>query len=550
MNSRGFTRREWLAMLGAAGAAACAPATAPSAVSSGAPSTSAAPKRGGILRIGKRGEAPQAGGLDIYQQTLSSARDMGAPAYETLLNFDATKTELSYANFVPQLAKSWTVSPDGKTYTFEIFPGVKWHDGTPLTADDVKFSFDRIRTPPAGTTSARKSLFSAIGDVSVKGDTTVVIGLSTISQNMLATIADVFTAIVPRHVVQKEGSLKNVVVGSGPFKLKTFRPGQGGDFERNTDYHFSGLPYLDGITLTWIPEFSTLLDAFYTGRIDITDTGVPLSEDEADIIRRDKPQTILVPLQTLKYRYVAMSTKFKPFDDVRVRQAINEAIDRKELMDQQGDKGVLCKGYFPPAMPEYLLSDSELAALPGFGTNMDARRAHAKALLAEAGYPNGFEMTVVGRPDLPFSRDMAQIVPQHLAKVGIKATTKLMDSATYSPLEANSDIPFRVKNDSLRGIDPDDVMVLNFLTKAGRNSEAYTDSKVDVLLKEQSITLDAAKRQNLVKEVQKAVLTSSHRIPLWWPNSYVAISPQVKGFVPQSLEDTATLRYEKVWLDK
>jgi peptide/nickel transport system substrate-binding protein len=245
-----------------------------------------------------------------------------------------------------------------------------------------------------------------------------------------------------------------------------------------------------------------------------------------------------------------MSTKFKPFDDIRVRQAINEAIDRKELMDQQGDKGVLTKGYFPPILPEYHLSDSELAKLPGFGPDMEKRRANARALLASAGFGGGLEMTLVGRPDLSFSAQIAEVVPQHLAKVGIKAQVKLMDNATYGPLESKSDLPFRTKNDSLRGLDPDDILTLNFQTGAGRNTEAYSDPQVDALLKQQTTTLDPGKRRELVLEIQRLVLTSSHRIPLWWPNAYVAVADHLKGFVPQALEDTAQLRLEQVWLDK
>jgi len=123
---------------------------------------------------------------------------------------------------------------------------------------------------------------------------------------------------------------------------------------------------------------------------------------------------------------------------------------------------------------------------------MEARRANARKLLASAGFADGLEIELVGRPDLSFSRQIVEVVPQHLAKVGIKCNVKLLDNATYGPLETAGDLPFRCKNDSLRGTDPDDVLILNFKTGSGRNVEAYSDPKVDALLDEQSVTLDQA----------------------------------------------------------
>jgi peptide/nickel transport system substrate-binding protein len=539
-----ITRRQALATLaaGAAGVAvaACAPKLVPG-------STSTTVKRGGTLKIGQNGVAPPAGGLDIQQQSLSGARDAVAPVYETLLNYDPTKADLTPGNLVPQLAKSWKVSSDGLTYTFDLYDGVKWQDGVPLTADDVVFSLERIINPPDGTVSPRQSIFSAVKAVAGSGNT-VTITLSQVAQGMLGDLADVFTAIVPKHTVQQYGSLNNVAIGSGPFKLKSFEPNTSIELVKNPTYHFKEFPYLDGLTSFWIPDFTTLTDSFFSGQIDMTGTGTPLTAGQADIMRRERPQTKFYALHQLQYRYLAMSLKFKPFNDIRVRQAINEAIDRQALMDAQSDKGALCKGYLPLSEPQYQLPQNILSTLPGFGSDMNARRENARNLLAAAGFASGLNITLTCRPDLGYSESIAQAVPEQLAQVGITCKIQLMSQAQYSPLESASNIPFRAKNDSLRGLDPDDVLKLDFKTGGGRNDEDYSDPAVDALLAQQSITLDPTMRTSLVNQIQALVLTSSHRIPLWWPDGFVAVSPNVRGIVPQDLEDTAQLRYERVWL--
>ncbi len=532
----------------AAAPVATAGQAAPPAVQPTAAASSAQPpKRGGIFVVGGSTAGVLTGQFDPHlSSTASSTTDIVGPAYETLLDFDPSTAEESSATLVPGLAKSWTISDDGKTYTFELFQGVKFHDGMPLTSEDVRFSLERIRT-----IGVRKALLASVDSIETRGDFTVVMKLKAISQSILGTLASLDQAIVPKHVVEQKGDLTQTIVGSGPWKFKSFRPNEIVEYERNPDYHVAGYPLTDGLTFVQINDSSAQTVAFATRKIDMIGPRQPIIKQDADILRGSAPTGNMIPYQDVNYRFIGMSTKFPPFNDVRVRQAIAEAIDKQALLSVHGDgDGQVAKGFYSPTMPHYLLPDAELQTLPGFGLDMEARRAHARSLLASAGFANGLEVTIVGKSTLPFATQIAELVPQHLARVGITARTKIMDAAEYDSLEVKSDIPFRAKTNGSEGPDPDSDLFPNFGTGGNRNFEAFSDPQLDKLLTEQSVTLDQAKRNALVLQIQRLLLTSCQRIPLWWPTAYRPVQSYVKGFVPPVYKGASSLRFTRVWLDK
>src|SRR5262245_23116964 len=198
------------------------------------------PRRGGILLAITGADAPS---LDAHQETTFATLHLVAPLYSGLLQVDP----YSYPNAIGDVASDWKIAPDGLTYTFTVRQGVRFHDGSPLTAADVKATFDKIVFPPEGVRSPRKFHFTAVAGIEAPDPSTVVFKLKFPSASLLTTIASPWNVIYPKKYLDKDGNyFKSNVVGSGPFKFKSYTRGSTFEGERNPDYFVKDRPYLNG----------------------------------------------------------------------------------------------------------------------------------------------------------------------------------------------------------------------------------------------------------------------------------------------------------------
>lgn len=412
---------------------------------------------------------------------------------------DPTGTRL-----VGDLAETWKVVDGGETVEFRLRTGLKWSDGKALTSDDVKFTFDVIRNPPGKYVSARKELWSTIKSIETPDARTVRFILDGPSASFLNNVAWGWTKIMPKHTWQEDGGWRRNKVGSGPFVIQQdWQPSMPTwTYRRNPNYHTPRRPYVDGLEFSAVPDVNSAVAALIGGRFDSLSGGMygaVNEETEAEIIRR-RPNLKAYRTVGFTFAYIAMNTKKEPFGDIRVRQAVSEAIDRKQFA---------CCGPFTGAVSGIMPTGGQwgqpleaLQKLPGYGPNMDSRMASAKKLLAAAGYPNGFSTTIhfwAGHTTAP----QAELAQAMLAKIGIKLTlvpTQDIRAVEAPGQHAMSTISFAVADD------PDVIFGGHFVTKGGRNYAHMSMAELDDLFVKQSRTLDAAQRRELVHRMERLAI--------------------------------------------
>jgi len=279
------------------------------------------PRHGGVLLAVIGADPPS---LDPHQESTFATLQLVAPLYSTLLQTDP----YNYPKIIGDVASEWKISPDALTYTFKIRPGIRFHDGSPLTAVDVKATYDKLLFPPAGTRSVRKNSYSAVASVEAPDPSTVVFKLKFPSASLLLNLASPWNVIYPKKYLDKDPNyfMKNVV-GSGPFKFKSYTPGSSFEGERNPDYFVKDRPYLNGYKFFISTETSVRAAAIRSGRAYIEFRDLPLAEVEA--IKKQLGDKVAVQHTPMTGQWgICINNNIKPFNDERVRKALTLALDR------------------------------------------------------------------------------------------------------------------------------------------------------------------------------------------------------------------------------
>jgi peptide/nickel transport system substrate-binding protein len=384
------------------------------------PSSAQTPKRGGWLKVATDAEAV---GLDPHLSMVMSTFTFTEHVYQCLLRYNH-KMELE-----PCLATTWE-QPDPLTYLFRLRKGVKFHNGREMTADDVKYSYDRILDPK--TASPTASLIKPVKSIEVVDKYTVRIRLKENFPDFLNFAAfERNTAIIPKEEVLKHGSLQKVMVGTGPFKLKEYKHGVSATYVRNEDYWEKGVPYIDGFDLLVVKDEASRLAGIRRGTYDI---GWIKSIDMAKLAMKEPHVTTAKSLASRQGRFWLNHERF-PFNNVKLRQAVSAALDRQAIIDKVlSGEGVLST-IIPPSSAPYALSPEEIAKLPYYKQDYDL----ARKLLREAGYPNGFEFTIKTSPHSPDYVPASEIIVEQLSKVGIKAKIQQMDWGVFQKVRRTKD---------------------------------------------------------------------------------------------------------------
>ena len=380
---------------------------------------------------------------------------------------------------IPDLAKSWDISADGLTYTFHLVTGVKFHDGSPFSADDVKFSLDRARAPDS--TNAQKGLFADIASVDVVDAATVKITLKKPNGNFLFNMAWGDAVILSPKSIATEATNP---VGTGPFKFVNWVKGDHVELAKFDGYW--GTPAkLDKVTFKFIADPSAAFAAVMAGDVDAFPqypSPETLEQFKAD------PRFQVIVGSTEGETILAMNNGKKPFDNIKVREAVAHAINRKEIIDgAMFGYGTPIGTHFAPHNPAYV----DLTAQ----SNYDPEKS--KALLKEAGYPDGFTVSLK-LPPPPYARRGGEIIAAQLAKVGIKAEITNVEWAQW--LEQ----VFKGKDYDLTIVSHTEPMDIDIY---GRDNY-YFNYKSDAFKKimaELSATTDVAKRTDLLKAAQKQI---------------------------------------------
>lgn len=467
-----------------------------------------AQKKGGTLTVGLELDIP---GFDplkvgVYDTSQNIA---AALLLETLVKLDDS------GKAVPGLAVSWSHSDDFKTWTYKLRPGVKFHDGTPFNAAAVKWNFDRQKDPK----NACRCAFYIANYLAVEApdDLTVVYKLKDPAVNMpvLLTRPDQNSTIHSPTAVQSKGDDYNRnPVGTGPFVLKSWTAGDRMVVERNPDYWDKAKPNLDRVVLRPLPDSQSRFASLKSGETDV----VWVDEFEADNIQRAKTDS---SLQVLSYAgsgaaVAAFNTKAEPLDDVRVRQALVMALDRKKMSQ------ALTNGLARPASNPYgdgsWVKCKDDGALPE-----DAKKA--AALIKEYGKPVKFKMLFTATPR---GRANGQVLQQLWKNVGAEMEIEQVDQATIPAraFQRKFDItPWRIVDFP----DPDVQMFANFYSKSPLNLANYTNADLDAALERARVTPEEAKRVEDYCAVSR--LINQNATWFWtFQNTYYAVAKaKVKG---------------------
>lgn len=345
--------------------------------------------------------------------------------FDGLMDYEAGTTTLR-----PDLAESYEISPDGQTFTFKLRKGVKFHNGREMTAEDVKYSIERVVNP--ATQSPGQGFFGSIkgyeeaaagkadglSGITIVDPLTVKFELTRPDATFLHVMAINFSHVVPKEEVEKYGAdFGKHPVGTGAFKLAEWTLGQRVVFEKNPDYWNTGLPYLNKITFEIGQEPIVALLRLQKGEIDVPGDGIPPAKFQ-EVMSDPAQKARVVEGGQLHTGYVTMNVNIPPFDNVKVRQAVNMAINKDRIVQLINNRAVPANQPLPPSMPGY--------AKDYKGYPYDA--AKAKELLAEAGHADGFETDLYVMNTDPNPR-IAQGIQQDLAAIGIKANIQALAQA-------------------------------------------------------------------------------------------------------------------------
>lgn len=449
-------------------------------------------------------------GIDPHKSTSFSSARVTTKIYESLVQTDENM------NVIPSLAKSWE-NPDDSTYVFKLKQGVKFHNGREMTADDVKYSFERILNPDNACIA--KSYFKKVTEINVIDEYTVEFKLSEPYAPFMSYLTSVYASIIPKEVVEENGDLMQVACGTGAFMLDEWIPDNQMTLIKNPEYHVEGQPKLDSVVLSVLPDESSRLAALRTGAVHLTTLGsqnIELVEKNEDVIVKS--------YQSKNYTFLGFNMNIEPFNNVKVRQAMSLAVDREELAKIVYNGEAVVSGPVPPAYGKWAL---DVENNQYFKQDIEK----AKALLKEAGYEDGFEVEITVPSSYAEVVSTAQVLIQQFEKIGITATIKQLEIGQYVDAWKTTDHQVMAGLNG-SGTDPDRAISFFFNTEGSANVWGYSDEVFDELTNEGKVTVDPAKRVELYLKAQERLFEQSPNIFFNAPMKYYFVRSNIEGFNP------------------
>jgi len=517
-----------------------------SAMETAVPSTSAAsqPQYGGTIHtaaIAAVSTLDPALGWDLlswnYEEML----------FDGLVYYREGSTEI-----VPHIAESFGVTPDGK-FTFHLRPGVKFTNGREVTADDFKYSLERVLDPETqspgagffgsivGAQAFRDGEATEVAGIEVLDEYTLRIALEEPDVSFLHILATPFAYVVPEEEVAEYGEdFARNPIGTGPFILDKWEPGQLLRLKKNPEYFLEELPYLDAVEIRENVGEEAMALMFEKEETDIFNIASPALRG---LMTDPRWQSYVVCAPTLRTRAVIMNVEMSPFDDIRVRQAVNYSLRKERIAEIAGPNTMVASGILPPTVSGY---DPTLE-----GYQYDATKA--KELLAEAGYPDGFEIPMWAKSSESWLR-LAEAVQADLADVGINVEIQSATGPVFSEaVKKRGNVALFLDGWLADYPDPSNFLDVNFHSKniaeeKSFNRSFYSNPDVDQLLDQAIRETDTTSRDELYQEAERRIVEDAPWAPLFHTEDCHVYQSNVRGYyIPFS---RPIIPFDRIWLEE
>jgi peptide/nickel transport system substrate-binding protein len=507
-----------------------------------------AQKSGGILKIYHR-DTPPSG--SILEEATNSTLSPYMGVFNNLIMYDQHKATNTLDTIVPDLATEWAWNANKTELTFKLRSGVKWHDGKPFSAKDVKCTFDLLQDKSKQhlRKNPRKSWFWNLDKVTADSEGQVVFHLMHPQPAFIALLASGYSPIYPCHV--PPAKMRTHPIGTGPFKFVELKQNEHIKFVKNKDYWKKGRPYLDGIEWTIIKSRSTRSLAFIAGKFDMTfnaDITVPLLKD----IKTQAPKAICELRATNVSTNLIVNRDKPPFDNPKIRQAMALTIDRKAFNDILGEgTGVVGGALLPPPDGVWGMPPEFLKTVSGYSPDVEANRAQARKIMEGLGYGPDHPLKVkISTRNIPTYRDPAVILIDHLKKVYIDGELETIETSNWHAKVARKDYAVGLNRTGLGVDDPDAQFYENYACGSERNYTGYCNKDLQKLFDKQSAMSDQAERKKLVWEIDKKLQEDGARPIIIHDKEATCWYPYVHGFTMMTNSLYNGWRMEDVSLNK
>lgn len=483
------------------------------------------PKPGGRLNLLLRIDAAN---IDPHVTGETTTYVLADLLYESLLEIVDGETKGG-------LATSWDVSDDGLTYTFELRQGVKFHSGREVTSEDVKYSLLRIVDPATASPRAGAFSFLKTAIIETPSPSTVIIELTEPFAPLLPMMTNSAAAIVDRDVAESVGLNGDVDGGTGPFTIASRVQGQEIILDKFPDYWEEGIPYLDGIDVTFNPDDNARAAAIRSGTVDFLWRAAP---EFIDGLKADPDLKWYGGLGSLSM-HLRLNVAREPFNDPLVRQAMAYALDRQQMVDlaNSGNGTPLNAGFLPPdrwgSLDESIYGAANLEK--------------ARELLTEAGYPNGFSTTLMTLSTSAFAVRTSEVAVQQLAAVGIDVEIELGEATVNRDRSLSGDYDMWNTGFTLT-VDPHQNLSSAFTSGGGANVSSWEDEEYDDLIARARVELDVDERERLYQESERILATRGPVLFTWNNADFDVVRSDVMGYRG---DPTPGFKfYKRLWLDR
>ena len=504
-------------------------------------------KSGGVLRMGIPNRPPH---FDIHQS--GTFFNLGAQAcmFDNLIRRDPFDS----GNIIPDLAHSWEIAEDGKTYTFFLRKDVQFHDGAELTAEDVKATFDRIAKPPSGISIPRSILFKSVSEISARDKYTVEFKLSEPRpiNFMMSAIASGWNVIVRKKTLEDNNfNLRKVVTypGTGPFRSVRRVENEVWVMEKNSNYWNKGLPYLDGIEFYHVLPFSPeMASAILAGRVDYVRATDPVTTRKA----KATPGMSTATYYQSVVHATWVNNKKEPLDDPRVRRAMHLVLDKPVLVEVVKDVSPMMFGGFIYPFSEFATRKEELTKRLGYQSDPTAAIDEARALMAAAGHADGIKGLDYMVRDVAIFKLWSQAVQAMLKQtLNVECNLRTVVESVWFDDTANGHFDLAIGAIVSTLLDPSDYFNAWYGKDGPQNYSFWDNEEFQALTTRIDREVDGGKRLTLIRQAEAMMEQDPPFLPVAWENINDVWYNYVKGHKPAKYFGVYdVVRLDTIWLDK